>query len=156
MPGPTTLVDLLHAEAAVFADLAALAVEQRRAMLGADTAALDAIVRRAETLATRFRLVEDERRRVETAWAAERAAAGAERDEEPQLRAARAAVLEALGRLLHETAVSGAVLTRLGDSAATRQAAVGGLVSVAYEATYRADGRSAAAIPSGARLSAEG
>ncbi len=141
----TLLADLLRAEAAVFIEMAGLAAEQRRALLAADPERLEAVVRRAEGATTRFRLLEDERRRVEDGLAPD--AAG-----DPGLHDAREAVLVALGRLLHETSVSGSVLEKLGDSALARQAAVGGL----FNTTYMPDGRAAACGATGMRLSAEG
>ena len=136
------LADLLQAEAALFDELSDLSGMQRRALARAAEAELAQAASRAETLATRFRLLEEERGRIESFVP----------EGERRVAEARAALARALGRLLRETAVSGAVLERLGDTVAARQAAVGGLLA----STYRPDGRGASRRPAGARLSAEG
>lgn len=142
---PASLAELLRAEAAVFDELADLAVRQRRALLDADEDRLLALAGQAETLATRFQLIEDERARVERIGSH-----GAEDD--PRLTDATAILRSALSRLLRETAVSGAVLERLGDTVAARQAAVGAL----FGTTYLSDGRRTMRRASGAALCAEG
>ncbi len=123
----TALADLLKAETALFAELAELAGRQRAALLGADEARLQTLAAQAETLATRFRLLEDERARLETPDIAH----------EPAVERARSTLVSALGRLLRESSVSGIVLARLEDTVAARRAAVGGL----FGTTYLPDGR---------------
>lgn len=133
---------ILEAQAHLFGELAELAKNQRRALLAADQAALEDMSVRAETLATRFRLLEDERSRLE--------------QEQPQPQGsivdrARERARKALAHLLEEVAVSATVLERWGDTVAARQVAVWSLFGAAYLPTGRIAG-----APAGVRLSAEG
>lgn len=140
-PHAGALADLLYAEAAVFTELADLAVQQRQALLRGDEARIETLAARAATLATRFRLLEDERVRVEPAGGVV-----------PGTETAREALVAALGRLLRETAVSRTVLERLGDTVSARLAAVGGL----FGNTYLPSGRTLPTRPAGRSLCAEG
>ena len=117
------LADVLVAEAALFGELADLAVRQRAALLVADADRLNSCAARAETLATRFRMLDGERARLERDPLEENS---------PELTRARATLLGALGRLLSETTVCGTVVKRLQDTVMDRQAAVGGLFGTTY------------------------
>ena len=96
----TALVAILRAEEALFRELAGLTGEQRVALLDQDLPRLEKLAGKAETLATRFQLLDEERARLES----EGTASG------PELDSARADLVEALRALLREGAVSGSVL----------------------------------------------
>jgi len=138
----SALAGVLEAEAELFAELAEMSVEQRHALLAADSARLGELAALAETLALRFTLLDRERQRLE----ADAAGSG------PAVERARAGALSAFQRMLRETAVSGMVLERWGDTFAARQAAVSSIVA----STYLPDGRAPGAPASGVRLSTEG
>lgn len=133
---------VLDAQARLFGELAELARGQRRALLAGDQGALEEMSLRAETLATRFRLLEDERSRQE--------------QEQPQpqgrlVERAREGARRALAALLEEVAISATVLERWGDTVMARQAAVWGLFGAAYLPNGRPSG-----APAGVRLRVEG
>ena len=86
------LADLLTAEAALFDELSDLSGMQRRALARAAEAELAQAASRAETLATRFRLLEEERGRIESFVP----------EGERRVAEARVALARALGRLLRE------------------------------------------------------
>ena len=141
--GPDGLTGVVAAQAEVLEELAELAVEVRRAMLEPDPEAAEAAAGRAETLVARFELLERERTRLEEA---------ATGGDSPGLEAARQRVEQALGRMLHQGAVSGFTLQRLEDTVEARRAAVASMLG----ATYMADGRSAGWRAAGVSLSAKG
>ncbi|UCF66054.1 MAG: flagellar export chaperone FlgN [Acidobacteriota bacterium] len=141
---PSGLPAVLDAEAELFGDLAQLAAEQRRALLKADSERLEQLADRAHTLATRFRLLDRERLRLE-----QDVEPG---DENDALARARSRVAVALQTLLEQAALSGTVLGRLGDTVATRQAAVSAL----FGSAYLPDGRPVTPRASGVSLSREG
>lgn len=138
------LIDLLAAQSALLSELRELTIRQRHALLAGDVALVSDLAGRAETLATRHRLLEEERSRLDGLLADE------ERDD-PRLRAARRAAASTFGALLREAAVAGTVLERLGDTLAARQAIVDPLVS----SNYQRDGRPRTTLTSSA-VSAEG
>ncbi len=138
---------VIEAEAAVFEELAALMPLQRRALLDADRDEVERCVACAETLATRFRLLEQERARLESE-------AGDARVEETDgpIVDARGRLLAALEHLMKDGAINSTLLARLGDSVMARQAAIASL----FGATYLADGRTAEMPSTGLSLSKEG
>lgn len=136
------LIGILQAQALVFEELAQLASDQKRALARMEFDRLDAFAVRAETLETRFRLLEEERQHLE----AEPGLGGSAVEE------ARAAAGSALRALLREGAVAGTVLTRLADTVAARKAAVASL----FGSTYLANGRQAGWRIQGSSLSVEG
>ncbi|RMG47392.1 MAG: hypothetical protein D6718_03695 [Acidobacteria bacterium] len=140
------LASILNAEAELFDRLAALAREQREALLAADRDLLEQLAAQAHTLGTRFTLLDAERRRLEE----ESGPQGVPADEEAA--AARERAVAALRRLLEQAALSGAVFARLGDTVAVRQAAVSAL----FGASYLPDGRAAGLRGAGLALSKEG
>ena len=121
--------------------MAELAREHRKALARMETEVLEGIADRAETLATRFRLLEEERVRLEASGS----------DGEAVVRA-RESAAQSLQQLLREGAVSGVVLNRLADTVAARNAAVASL----FGSTYLANGRQAGWRVQGSSLSAEG
>ncbi len=136
------LIGILQAQAKVFEELAQLASDQKIALARMESDRLDAFTVRAETLETRFRLLEEERQRLE----AEPGEGGSAVEE------ARATAGGALRALLREGAVAGTVLTRLADTVAARKAAVASL----FGSTYLANGRQAGWRIQGSSLSVEG
>jgi len=137
------LAGVLEAEAALFREFAAQADLQRRALLAGDVATLERLADRADALALRFRLLEEERGRLE----------GEVGDgTSPRLARARDEARRELVVLLREAAVSGTVLDRLGDTFGVRAAAVSGICGT----TYLPDGRARESASPGERLSAEG
>ncbi len=143
LSAPERLAAVLEAEAELFREFATQADEQRRALLAGDVAALERLADRADALALRFRMLEEQRGRLE-----------AEVDGDPPPRLARAwdEARRALVGLLREAAVSGTVLDRLGDTFGVRAAAVSGICGT----TYLPDGRPREAAAAGGNLSAEG
>lgn len=141
--GSTALAGLLEAQATLFGELAELVVQQRRALLAAEEDHLLDLAGKAENLATRFRLLETERGRLE---------ADSKTEDGPEMKRARHRFQEAFGRLLRETAVSGTVLERLGDTVAARQALVGSLFAM----TYLPNGRPARVAAGSSALCMEG
>lgn len=140
---PGGLAGVVTAQAQVLEELVELAGEVRRAMLEPDPEAAESAAARAETLVTRFELLERERSRIEEA---------APRQETAEMRAARRRVEDALGAMLREGAVAGFTRQRLEDTVAARRAAVASLLG----ATYMADGRSAGWRAAGVSLCAKG
>ncbi len=143
LPAAERLATVLEAEAELFREFAARAAEQRRALLAADADALDRLADRADALALRFRMLEEQRGRLE---------AVVEGDGSPRLGRAREEARRALVFLLREAAISGTVLDRVGDTFGVRAAAVSG----ACGTTYLPDGRAREEASPGGRLSAEG
>lgn len=138
---------VIEAQAAVFEELAALMPEQRRGLLDGDRDAVERCAALAETLATRFQLLEKERARL----ASEAGDDAPTTDDEP-LSAARARLMAALEALMKDGAVNGTLLARLGDSVMARQAAIASL----FGAAYLSDGRAAGMPSAGLSLSKEG
>jgi hypothetical protein len=136
------LAGVLAAQAELFDELAELVDAQRRALVAGASEELERLSGRAESLSVRFRMLEQERERLDAAVPADH----------PDLGDARQRARGALGRLLREAAISGAVLERFGDTVAARQAAFG----VAFAASYLPDGRVSPPAERGGRLSAEG
>ncbi len=138
----SALVGILEAQHGVFRELIELTREQRRALLDTEVEQLETLNAKAETLATRFRMLEDERRRL------------MERGQQIGSNAEQSldALKETLKVLLREGAVSEMVLDRLADTVAARQGAVASL----FGSTYLADGSQAGLRVQGSALSAEG
>jgi hypothetical protein len=143
---PARFAAVLEAEAALFQELAELMPVQRQALLDGDRAALEESSSLADTLATRFRMLEQERVRLESESGGDLLASPDE-----IVRVARARLLTALQGLMRDGAVNGTLLARLGDTVAARQAAVASL----FGSAYLADGRPAALRASGVSLSKE-
>ena len=138
---------VIEAEAAVFEELAALMPVQRRALLDADHDEVQRCAACAETLATRFRFLEQERVRLEPEEGNESSTS-----EDGPLADARARLMAALESLMKDGAVNGTLLARLGDSVLARQAVIASL----FGAAYLSDGRAAVMPSTGLSLSKEG
>lgn len=134
---------MLRAQAAVLAELRELVAQQRQALMQADEQRLLELASKAETYATRFALLEQERLHLE-------AVEPGHTEEQRQLRDELATALAAL---LREAAVAGTVLERFGETLWARHTAHDPL----GPSSYRADGR-AAIEPQhvGQKLRAEG
>ena len=141
------LAAILRAQAVLFDELAELSRRQRAALLDADVRLLEESTLLAEEIATRFRLLEDERQNVERIRPADQLAT-----ESAATAAALTRSREALARLVHEDAVSTSVAARLGDSVDARHAAIASM----FGATYLADGTQAALRAPGLSISREG
>lgn len=144
------LTAILRAQVALFVELRELVIAQRQALLAADEPEALRLNARAETLATRFRLLEEQRRRCDPPSAstpADDALAG-----DAELATARREAAAGLAALLREAAVAGTVLERLGETLLTRR----GLVDPLSAPSYRADGRARTAVASGNALAVEG
>ncbi len=138
---------VIEAEAAVFEELAALMPVQRRALLDADADEVGRCAACAETLATRFRLLEQERARL-----AADSATDEEDDPSGVLAAAHARLIAALETVMKDGAVGGTLLARLGDSVIAREA----LLASLHGAAYLPNGRAASIPAHGTALSTEG
>ncbi len=136
------LISIYGAQSTLYAELRELVIAQRQALLATDAAALTQLTARAESLATRFRMLEDERVRLELDTALHG----------DEVFAARQQAAAGLSALLREAAVAGTVIERVGDTLLARQ----GLVDPLGAPSYRADGRPRSASSTGLSLVAEG
>lgn len=136
------LISLYRTQSAVYDELRELVIAQRHALLATDAAALSHLTARAESLAARFRILEDERLRLESSTP----------DQGESVFAARQEAALGLSLLLREAAVAGTVIERVGDTLLARQA----LVDPMSAPSYSADGSPRQTQTAGRSLAAEG
>lgn len=136
------LIGLYRSQRALYEELQELVIAQRHALLATDATALTRLTARAESLATRFRILEDERLRLESS----------SENQDDSIFEARQAALLGLSLLLREAAVAGTVIERIGDTLLARQ----GLVDPMSAPSYSATGRPRQTPTAGQSLAAEG